>query len=525
MSAKSKFVSKSDELIWTGNEMFTGTKTFAMYWNAMVTQLMKSGCYGAFEKVRPEPIAGFGAAALHREKMLSAWEIIDEKARGSVCETMPPGTPAGLFVHQWMEDERALILAAPADEPHPPISALRMRDALKERFNPLNTLTTETREKEWKSLTPEHKMPMSDYVDDFLFHTALYENALEVPLTEEAKKRRLLQSLSGRDEALLVQLAMNLQLDITASFGDIVTKLRLFDLTQFGQERILGKKSKNVNEVTCTFCKMIGHDEKFCRRKRRSLQKAGKSVSAVSAGKSGGNIEFRKCSECDRMHAGVCWKTNPDLAPRNWSGKNTDQKEKNPVAKATTQQGKKVGWSTKQAFGKPLKNPRAAAAIKADDDGGGSDASVSMLIIGLVDGAFDDLVAIDTGAQEDLVILTNGEAVKSMTPRSKTMGTADKKGKLRVSHEGESGEWKNIYISPDIQFSVCSGGRLRAYGYLLLDNCPPAIVDRNLKCVLVGTHVRSVPTFSVSELFLLPRLPAISLRRPALVGGSAESVS
>ena len=53
---------------------------------------------------------------------------------------MPPGTPAGLFVHQWMEDERVLILAAPAEEPHPPISALRMRDALKERFNPLNTV-------------------------------------------------------------------------------------------------------------------------------------------------------------------------------------------------------------------------------------------------------------------------------------------------------------------------------------------------------------------------------------------------
>jgi hypothetical protein len=496
-----------------------------MYWNAMVTQLMKAGCYGAFEKPRPEPMAGLGAPALHREKMLLAWEVLDEKARGSICETMPPGTPAGLFVHQWMEDERELILSAPADDPHPPISALRMRDALRERFNPLNTLTTENREAEWKGLTPELKVPMSDYVDDFLFHTALYENALESPLTDEAKKRRLLQSLSGRDEPLLVNLAMNLQLDIFSSFGDIVTKLRLFDLTQFGQDRILGKKSKHSNEVTCTFCHLSGHTEKFCRRKKRSLQKDGKSVSAVSAGKSGGNIEYRKCSECDRMHAGVCWKTHPELAPKSGSGKKPDQKGKSPVAKATTEQGRKVSWSTKQATGKPLKNPRAAVATKPDGDGDGSDASVSMLTIGLVDGAFDDMVAIDTGAQEDLVILTNGDSVKSMTPRAKTMGTADKKGKLRVSHEGESGEWKNIYISPDIQFSVCSGGRLRAYGYLLLDNCPPAIVDRNLKCVLVGTHVRSVPTFSVSELFLLPRLPAISLRRPALVGGSAESIS
>ena len=83
-----------------------------------------------------------------------------------------------------------LILEAPAEEPHSPISALRMRDALKERFNQLNTLTTENREAEWKALTPEAKVLMSDYVNVFLFHTALYENALETPLTDEAKKRR-----------------------------------------------------------------------------------------------------------------------------------------------------------------------------------------------------------------------------------------------------------------------------------------------------------------------------------------------
>jgi hypothetical protein len=129
---------------------------------------------------------------------------------------------------------------------------------------------------------------MSDYVDDFLFHTALYENALETPLTDEAKKRRLLQSLSGRDEILLVNLAMNLQLDIFSTFGDIVTKLRLFDLTQFGQDRILGKKSKNANEVICVFCKLSGHTERNCRRKKRTLQKVGISVSAVAEGKSGG---------------------------------------------------------------------------------------------------------------------------------------------------------------------------------------------------------------------------------------------
>jgi hypothetical protein len=186
------------------------------------------------------------------------------------------------------------------------------------------------------------------------------------------------------------------------------------------------------------------------------------------------------------MHAGVCWKTHPNQAPKSWSGKNADQKGKSPPAKATAQQGKKVGWSTEQASGKPLNNPRAAVTTKTYNNGDGSEGSVSMLTIGLVDGAFDDMVAIDTGAQEDLVILTNGDAVKAMTQRAKAMGTADKKGELRVSHEGES----KLYISPDIQFSVYSGGLLRTYGYLLLDNCPPAIVDRNLKCVLVGTHVR-----------------------------------
>ncbi len=93
-------MSKSDELVWTGNEMFTGTKTFiGMYWNAMVTQLIKAGCYGAFEKPCPEPITGLGAPALHREKMILVYEVLDEKARGSICETMLPGTPAGLFVH------------------------------------------------------------------------------------------------------------------------------------------------------------------------------------------------------------------------------------------------------------------------------------------------------------------------------------------------------------------------------------------------------------------------------------------
>ncbi len=66
-----------------------------------------------------------------------------------------------------MEDERAPILAAPVDEPHLPISVLRMRNTLKERFNSLNTLMTENREAEWKALTPELKLPMSDYVDNF----------------------------------------------------------------------------------------------------------------------------------------------------------------------------------------------------------------------------------------------------------------------------------------------------------------------------------------------------------------------
>jgi len=36
----------------------------------MVTQVMKAGCYGVFDKPRPEPIADLAAPALHREKMI-----------------------------------------------------------------------------------------------------------------------------------------------------------------------------------------------------------------------------------------------------------------------------------------------------------------------------------------------------------------------------------------------------------------------------------------------------------------------
>ena len=46
------------------------------------------------------------------------------------------------------------------------------------------------------------------------------------------------------------------------------------------------------------------------------------SVSAVSGGKStDSEYPYRKCTECDRMHAGICWQANPDLAPKNWSDK------------------------------------------------------------------------------------------------------------------------------------------------------------------------------------------------------------
>ena len=84
------------------------------------------------------------------------------------------------------------MLAGPVDQLHPPISALRIRDSLKSRFNPLNKLTTENREKEW-TLIPALRSPLSDYVDDFLLCTAMYESSLDALSTNEAKKRRLLE--------------------------------------------------------------------------------------------------------------------------------------------------------------------------------------------------------------------------------------------------------------------------------------------------------------------------------------------
>ena len=63
-----------------------------------------------------------------------------------------------------------------------------------------------------------------------------------------------------------------------------------------------------------------------------------------------------------------------------------------------------------------------------------------MLTIDLVDCSYNDMIAFDTSAQGYLIILTDWDTVKSMTPRNKTIGTADKKGKLRVTHKGKSGE-------------------------------------------------------------------------------------
>ena len=71
--------------------MFTGTKTFAMYWNATTTQLIKTGCYGTFEEgVSPNIVVGNGATAMHREKMIMARKVICQKAPGSICETSVP---------------------------------------------------------------------------------------------------------------------------------------------------------------------------------------------------------------------------------------------------------------------------------------------------------------------------------------------------------------------------------------------------------------------------------------------------
>ena len=46
---------------------------------------------------------------------------------------------------------------------------------------------------------------------------------------------------------------MTLKMDLNMPFGETITKLRLFDLTQFGQKHILEKKSIYVDDVICVF--------------------------------------------------------------------------------------------------------------------------------------------------------------------------------------------------------------------------------------------------------------------------------
>ena len=131
----------------------------------------------------------------------------------------------------------------------------------------------------------------------------------------------------------------------------------------------------------------------------------------------------------------------------------------------------------------------------------------------------------DTGAQEQLVIVTDASILTSSTRLLQSLGTAAKGGTLKITRSGTADQWTDILHSPNLQFSVCSGGKLRACGYFLTDSCPPLLLNRHCEPVLTGKHVKGVPTFVAAELFALPILPAISLANPVLALNPSETIN
>ena len=513
--AKKRTAGEREHPIWTGDEMYSATWTWPIFWDEISSQMIKAGCFMALKRPRPVEINGTTPTAIQRRKEIREWEIDDQKAQGHITESMPSGTTAGIFVHRWMEQEARLIsLAMEMDpgDPHPDVTAVRMRDACAARFAPTNNLMAENRQKEWNELKPELKAPLAAYADLFLFATSLYEETLQSPLDDATKLRRLTESLSGNKEESLITLAMGMQIDVTLTFDVALLKLRRFDQTQYGQMRIATKNSRT--EQQCSFCHRSGHVEKDCRKKSRSLKKKP-VVSAVSAGRN--QYPYRLCSDCDRQHAGICWEAHPDKAPKGWQPPTVAEiSGKLKPAKAAAGPGRKVGWTEKLSAKPRLKNPKAAAISKVDSD----DDTVSMISVGLVDSDYRGLIAVDTGAQTDLVILNDKAMLEHSHDHAMFLGTAEKGGRLNISHMGHTNGWDNIFVSSNILFSMCAGGYLRSYGYMLFDSCPPIILDRSLKPVLEGMHVKDVPSFSAAALFSLPRLTAITLDSPIRPGES-----
>jgi hypothetical protein len=196
--------------VWTGNEQFSGIQTFQMFWDSLVSKMMKAGCYAALEEASPLTLPGSQTtpAALHRIKEISSWRIDDQKCRGYITEACPSGSPAGLFLHRWIDAERAAQAdAVAALLPVIPITAERLHAALSLRFAPLNNLSSELRQREWLALAVTPKQPLGDYCDQFLFVKQLYEATLAAPLDDATSLRRLTQSLATNNEVDLGQLS------------------------------------------------------------------------------------------------------------------------------------------------------------------------------------------------------------------------------------------------------------------------------------------------------------------------------
>lgn len=518
MPVQSKVKNSSDENpVWTGNEQFSGIQTFQMFWDSLVSKMMKAGCYSALEELCPLPLVGVQTtpAAIHRIKEIKTWKIEDQRCRGFVTDACPAGTPAGLFLHRWIDTERAAqAIAAEALLPITPITAERLHVALSLRFAPLNNLSSELRQREWLALSVSPLQPLGDYCDQFLFVKQLYDATLVTPVDDATALRRLTESLATNKEAGLETLSFHLSMSPGLNFNTAIQQVRSFDLTKFGQDRLTGNVSTVSEVLKCNYCGIAGHKKGECRRWQRHLDKKNKSYARVSALFVDEKVKqpYRQCVDCGGKHGGICYVKHPDKAPKGWipfaQRSSTGGSSKVEKSSHSSGPGAKISWAQKQKNGKPLRNPRTVTVVTNNE----SDASsVSVVIVGSLDAQYRGIIAVDTGAQEDLCIINDFSVLETSVLCSHTLGTAAEGGTLDVSHHGSAGLWDGILFSSNLKFSVCSGGRLRAYGYCLVDSCPPIIVNRMCEPVLTGAHVKCIPTFSVEALFSLPRLPAITL--------------
>jgi hypothetical protein len=517
--------------VWTGNEQFSGIQTFQMFWDSLVSKMMKAGCYAALEEASPLTLPGSQTtpAALHRIKEISSWRIDDQKCRGYITEACPSGSPAGLFLHRWIDAERAAQAdAVAALLPVIPITAERLHAALSLRFAPLNNLSSELRQREWLALAVTPKQPLGDYCDQFLFVKQLYEATLAAPLDDATSLRRLTQSLATNNEVDLGQLSFLLAMTVGHTFDTAIQQIRAFDLTKFGQDRLTAASGAVTELIKCNYCGIAGHKRNECRRWQRHLSKKNQAAASVAALSSDDKSKYpyRQCVDCGSKHSGICFVKHPEKAPKGWVpfSKRHEKSGGSKVEKSlhSSGPGAKVSWAQKQKNGKPLRNPRTVTVVAAEAS---DESSVSVIVVGAIDLEYGGIIAVDTGAQEDLCIVNDFSLLEFSVVCSHTLGTAAEGGSLVISHHGSAGRWDGVLFSPNLKFSVCSGGRLRDYGYCLVDSCPPVIVNRRCEPVLTGRHVKGVPSFMADEIFALPRLPAITPAHPVPVTRLTESVA